>query len=403
MKAYLDIMNHVLENGSLKTNRTGINTISTFATVFRHDLRNGFPLLTTKKVNLAKCIAEMFAFIRGATNIQEFHDLDCKLWDAWALDDDHYRLVYKSEADVIAELATVLEKSVEEVTDYKERMEIAKEKWSNQFDELLVSDEILALSYEDAHAAIGEWQSLNPTPPEWLDVLDKHGISIYQKETLHAKGDLGPIYGKMWRDWEGIDQLAQIIHNLNTKPNDRRLVISGWNPSYISDETELVDARGRQIATTADRAHANVLEGKMALPPCHMLHMFNVAPPQEKDGILTKPTLNMSVIMRSSDGPVGLPYNIAGYAAYQMIIAEQVGMEAGELVIFGNDTHVYSDQLELLKEQLSRDPKPLPTLTIPDGIDLLDNSTLTLENINRIVDNLVGYDPHPFIKYPVAV
>lgn len=389
MKAYLELLEDVLNNGKFKGSRPGIETRYKFATELRINLQEGFPLLTTKKINLARVIGEMFAFFRGETNINGFHELDCHLWDSWALDRDFYHLRKRTEAELIQQLidngmvdpTTAVEQHKEAIATYLTKRE--------------------AVIAEGDEEALADFMLNNPEPVS-LDVwFTNFGAEVYEKEYFNHEGDLGPIYGKQWVRWETpdgkiINQLEQVMDLLKNNPTSRRIILSAWNPADISDEKADRTKDNRLIERSQHRAWANVMEGKMALPPCHLMTLFDV------DISTTPPTLNVHQIMRSNDLPVGCPFNIAGYAYLAYQLAKQLDYQVGELVINTTNSHIYQDQVEGVIEQLKRDPRPLPTLTIPDGIDILDKSTLTLENIQRICDNLVGYDPHPFIKFNVA-
>lgn len=387
MKQYLENLKYIIENGSDQPSRPGITARATFGMVIRHDMRDGFPLLTTKKVNLKTVLAEMFGFFRGATNIKEFKELDCNLWDAWALEHEHYSIEVKTNQEIANELGV----DVETILMVGKTHAAWTEKLTNTLIDNTMTQE--------------EFYQQNPEPLTLVKYLEEKGVDSHKRVVLTEAGALGPIYGKQWTEWIGrngevINQVKNLIDMLRTNPADRRMVVTGWNPSDIAQKASYLDPRGNPISSSKQAVEANVMNGKMALPPCHLMNMFmveNGATPKEPK------VLNMSLIMRSSDYAVGLPFNLAGYAATLAIIAKQVNMVAGEILIFSNNAHLYSDQIELAKEQITRTPTKLPTLTIPDGIDITDPSTLTLENIHRICDNLEGYEPQAFIKYPVAV
>lgn len=408
MKAYLENLQYILDNGKTAINRTGVDTVASFGMVLRHDLRNGFPLITTKKVNLRKALAEMFGFFKGATTIEEFHKLDCNLWDAWALEEDYYQIDQRTTDELAQALVEVnypdekpaperfyeaLRELNDVATNYRD--------WLEGLTTTLQQNELSPIEY----AQVSEkYHRENPAPPTTIEFLESKGIDQYKRTVIASKGDLGPIYGKQWIEWECpdgsvINQVKNVIGMLKANPFDRRLLITGWNPADIANGRNSVNPRGTYITTSKEAVEDNIMRGKMSLPPCHLMNMFMV----ESQGAGKPLVLNMSVIMRSSDYVVGMPFNLSGYAATLAIIAKQVNMEAGEILIFSNNGHLYTDQITQLLGQLKREPKDLPQLTIPDGIDLTDPETLTIENIDRICENLVGYDPHPFIKYPVAV
>ena len=264
MQAYLDLLRHIKTHGTIKGDRTGTGTISTFGYQMRFDLSQGFPLLTTKKLHLRSIIYELLWFLRGETNIQYLHDHKVTIWDEWA----------------------------------------------------------------------------------------------------DANGELGPIYGYQWRSWptpDGghIDQITQLIDQIRNNPNSRRLIVSAWNVAEI---------------------------GKMALPPCHSLFQFYVA-----DG-----KLSCQLYQRSADVFLGVPFNIASYALLTMMIAQVTGLTPGDFVHTLGDAHIYLNHQEQVEEQLSRTPRPLPTMKLnPEVKSIFDfqYEDFTLE----------GYDPYPTIKAPIAV
>ena len=264
MIQYLDLMQHVLENGTQKGDRTGTGTVSVFGHQLRFDLSKGFPLVTTKKVHLKSIIHELLWFLKGDTNIKYLKENGVRIWDEWA-------------------------------------------------------DE---------------------------------------------QGNLGPVYGYQWRNWptadgKHIDQITQVIDQIKNNPNSRRHIVSAWNVSAIDD---------------------------MALPPCHMFFQFYVA-----DG-----KLSCQLYQRSADIFLGVPFNIASYALLTMMMAQVCGLEAGDFVHTFGDAHLYSNHMEQVELQLSRDIKPLPTMKLnPDIKNIFDftYADFSLEN----------YDPHPLIRGKVAV
>ena len=264
MKQYLGLLQHVLDNGTKKDDRTGTGTISVFGYQMRFDLSEGFPLLTTKKLHTRSIIYELLWFLRGETNIKYLKDNNVSIWDEWA---------------------------------------------------------------------------------------DKNG-------------DLGPVYGKQWRSWQTadgrtIDQISQLIDMIKKNPDSRRLIVSAWNLGDVD---------------------------KMALPPCHTMFQFYVA-----DG-----KLSCQLYQRSADIFIGVPFNIASYALLTMMIAQVCNLKPGDFVHTFGDAHIYLNHLEQVKLQLSREPRPLPTMKI-------------LRDVKSIFDFkyedflLEGYDPHPNIKGEVAV
>ena len=264
MQAYHDLLRRILDTGAVQNDRTGVGTLSVFGHQMRFDLRDGFPLVTTKKLHVRSIFIELLWFLRGETNNNWLKDRGVGIWDEWAGED----------------------------------------------------------------------------------------------------GNLGPIYGKQWRDWETadgrhIDQLSELIATIKRDPASRRQIVTAWNPG----ETD-----------------------KMALAPCHCLFQTYVA----------NGRLSLQLYQRSCDAFLGLPFNIASYALLTHLIADQCGLEVGEFVWTGGDTHLYLNHLDQARLQLTRDLRPLPRLVLnrrPPSIDAYEYEDFTIEN----------YDPHPHIKAEVAV
>ncbi len=290
MKQYLDLCRHIMENGELRGDRTGTGTKSCFGYQMRVDLREGFPLLTTKKVFFKGIAKELLWFITGNTNIQPLVKEGVRIWNEWP-----YEKYKKSE-------------------NYQgETME--------EFIEKVKIDDEFALKY----------------------------------------GELGPVYGHQWRDFFGVDQLDQLIHDLKENPFSRRHIISAWNPAQIKD---------------------------MALPPCHAFMQFYVS--------ADKKYLSCQLYQRSADVFLGVPFNIASYSLFTHMIAQVCGYEAKEFVHTFGDVHIYTDHFEQIETQLSREPRKLPTLKMnPEVKSIYDFKYEDFE--------IVDYDPHPAIKGKVSV
>lgn len=264
MQQYHQLLQHILDHGVRKDDRTGTGTLSVFGYQMRFNLAEGFPVVTTKKVHLKSVIHELLWFIKGDTNIAYLKENGVSIWDEWA-------------------------------------------------------DE---------------------------------------------NGNLGPVYGYQWRSWptttgESIDQLAQVIHTLKHNPDSRRIMVSAWNVEHIPS---------------------------MKLPPCHALFQFYVA----------NGKLSCQLYQRSADVFLGVPFNIASYALLTAMVAQVCGLQQGEFIWTGGDTHIYTNHLEQVNTQLSREAKPLPQLWLnPEVSDLF---AFTYDDIR-----VLNYDPHPAIKAPVAV
>ena len=264
MKQYLDLITHVMENGTRKEDRTGTGTISTFGYQMRFDLQQGFPLMTTKKLHLKSIIHELLWFLDGNTN-----------------------------------------------TGY----------------------------------------------------LNEHGVSIWN-EWADEKGELGHIYGYQWRSWPApdghhIDQISEVIESIRMDPDSRRHIVSAWNVGELD---------------------------RMALPPCHILFQFYVSGGR----------LSCQLYQRSADIFLGVPFNIASYSFLLMMMAQVTGNEPGEFIHTLGDAHIYLNHIEQVKLQLTRDPKPLPTVQLnPEITSVFD---FRFEDIT-----VEHYDPHPLIKGAISV
>jgi thymidylate synthase len=264
MKQYLDLLQHVLDNGRFKGDRTGTGTYAVFGAQARFDLRESFPLLTTKKLHLRSIIHELLWFLQGDTNVKYLHENKVSIWDEWA-------------------------------------------------------DE---------------------------------------------NGNLGRVYGAQWRDWRSsdgrsVDQISKLIAGIKNNPDSRRHIVSAWNPGEIDG---------------------------MALPPCHALFQFFV-----RDG-----ELSCQLYQRSADLFLGVPFNIASYSLLTLMVAHVCDLQPGDFVHTFGDLHLYSNHLDQAKEQLSREPRKLPTVRVNPAVK--DIFGFKFEDFE-----VVGYDPHPAIKAPIAV
>jgi thymidylate synthase len=264
MQQYHDLLTHILEKGTDKTDRTGTGTKSVFGYQMRFDLAKGFPLVTTKKVHLRSIIHELLWFLKGETNIAYLKENGVSIWDEWA----------------------------------------------------------------------------------------------------DSEGELGPVYGKQWRHWEGkngqvVDQITSLVQEIKKNPDSRRLIVSAWNVAELP---------------------------QMALMPCHSLFQFYVA----------NGRLSCQLYQRSADVFLGVPFNIASYALLTHMIAQVCQLEPGDFVHTFGDVHIYSNHFEQVKLQLSRQPFPLPTLQLNPAVT--DLFSFRFEDIE-----ILNYQCHPAIKAPVAV
>ena len=215
-----------------------------------------------------------------------------------------------------------------------------------------------------------------------IGYLKENGVRIWN-EWADENGDLGPVYGHQWRNWNNdeIDQIKEVVHSLKNNPNSRRMLVSAWNPSVLPD--------------TSKSFSENVANGKAALPPCHAFFQFYVAPPDLAGGE-EKGKLSLQLYQRSADIFLGVPFNIASYALFTMMIAQVCGYAPGEFIHTFGDAHIYNNHLEQVELQLSRDPRPLPKMVLnPEVKDIFD---FKFDDFT-----LVDYNPHPHIKGVVAV
>ena len=287
-KQYQELLFHILSTGVTKSDRTGTGTKSKFGFQIRHNMADGFPLLTTKKMAVKTMMTELKWFLKGDTNIKYLVDNGCNIWNG-----DAYKEYNRAKGHLI------------ELEDYTEV----------EFINMIKTDDGFANSW----------------------------------------GELGPIYGKQWRDWGGKDQIKELIKNIKENPDSRRLIVSAWNVSELD---------------------------KVVLPPCHYGFQCYVA-----DG-----KLSLMWNQRSVDTFLGLPFNIASYGTLLLLLCEETGLEAGELIGNLGDTHLYLNHLEQAKEQLERDSFDLPTIKL-SNVDIL-NGEWDYE--------IEGYETHPSIKAPLS-
>jgi thymidylate synthase len=301
MKQYLDLIRHIKDKGVFKGDRTGTGTLSVFGYQMRFDLQQGFPLVTTKKVHLKSILHELLWFVKGDTNIRYLVENGVGIWNEWP----YQSWLRQTGAD--------------------KKYEMHSEQWKaglKEFVERIKSDDDFAQKY----------------------------------------GDLGPVYGRQWRNFEGVDQLAEVIEDIKSNPDSRRLIVSAWNPKDIP------------------------VMAKSGLPPCHSLFQFYVS----------EGKLSCQLYQRSADVFLGVPFNIASYAALTMMVAQVTGLEMGDFVHSFGDAHLYTNHMQQIEEQLSRETLPLPELKInPQVKNIFDFEYDDFE--------LVGYQSHRAISAPVAV
>jgi len=216
-----------------------------------------------------------------------------------------------------------------------------------------------------------------------IKYLQENGVKIWNS-WADENGDLGPIYGHQWRNWNGedIDQIKEVVETLKQNPNSRRMLVSAWNPSVLPD--------------TSKSFSENVANGKAALPPCHAFFQFYVSPPLPEDGENAKPRLSLQLYQRSADIFLGVPFNIASYALFTMMMAQVCGYEPGDFIHTFGDAHIYNNHIEQVELQLSREFLPLPIMKI--NPEVKDIFSFKFEDFS-----LENYNPHPHIKGKVAV
>ncbi|MCB0511093.1 MAG: thymidylate synthase [Chitinophagales bacterium] len=293
MKQYQDFLQHILDKGTIKEDRTGTGTVSVFGYQMRFDLNEGFPLVTTKKLHLKSIVYELLWFIAGDSNIEYLCKNGVNIWNDWPYQK------FKNSPDFNGETM-------------------------KEFAAKIANDHEFALKY----------------------------------------GELGPVYGKQWRHWKDehgneIDQITNLIHQIKTNPDSRRLIVSAWNVAEIE---------------------------QMTLPPCHTIFQFYVI-----DG-----KLSCQLYQRSADTFLGVPFNIASYALFTMMVAQVCGLGLGDFVHSFGDAHIYSNHIDQVKLQITRTPYALPKMKInPEVKSIFDfkYEDFTLEN----------YEAHPHIKGEVAV
>lgn len=272
MRSYLNIVKDILDNGILKENRTGVDTLAISGAMFSHDMREGFPLLTTKKMSLKNIAVELEFFIKGLSSKKWLQDRGCSIWNEWA----------------------------------------------------------------------------NPQKVPY-------GTDEETKRKMREEDDLGRCYGVQWRDFGGVDQLKNVVNTLKTNPNDRRMIVSAWNPPELN---------------------------QMALPPCHL--MFQV--------IVINNTINLNWYQRSVDTMLGLPYNIASYGLILELLAKESGLIPARLCGMLGDVHIYENHVENAKIQLWREPSKLPNIEITNFTNIFDWTYKDFSLENYIHNEAIKFD-----------
>ena len=358
-KQYTDLLQSILDYGIEKKDRTGTGTKSIFGYTIRHNMKDGFPLLTTKKMAWKTMVTELLWFLRGDTNIKFLVDNDCHIWDG-----DAYK---------------------------------AYEKW---YDEVAVHSpfgEVPRMTKENFIKAIG---------------LDEGWAKRW--------GDLGPIYGKQWRDWGskkrygdyeppmygGIDQIQNLINDLKTNPDSRRLMVNAWNVGEIDQMVLPPCHYGFQVYTRelSDEERLSWMKqnkSNVVLPMRDPSVEFSMDEFFKPYGV-PKRAISLMWNQRSADTFLGLPFNITSYGLLLEIIAKEVNMVPDELIGNLGDVHLYSNHIEQAKEQIGREPMELPTVTIKDDYKFSSVSPHMMDTINHEHIILENYRSHPSIKAPLS-
>ena len=398
MKQYLELADRILQTGNRRGDRTGTGTISIFGPQMRFDLSKGFPLLTSKKMFTRGIIEELLWFLDGGTNNNTLVDKNVHIWDEWALQ-NRRELTIPERVEIL----------------YKNNPSLHTD--------------------EDVQITVS-----NYSEAEWNEYLDAQGIPKYER--LEGDGDLGPVYGKQWRCWEGKvigmsdvtpttrdadqmhftgtpvrqkhDQISELITGLKKKPFSRRHIVSAWNVEDLPDESI--------------SPQENVKQGKMALAPCHCLFQFYVREmtfeercivlvdrypdyiePANKSSMddeieeiftrlnIPKFKLDCQMYQRSADYILGVPFNIASYALFTMMVAQCVNMIPGEFIHTFGDCHIYNNHIETyISSQMDNEPYPLPKMIInPNKTDIF---SFTIDDFT-----LVNYQSHQKIDYPISI
>jgi thymidylate synthase len=350
-RQYTDLLRDILDNGVTKSDRTGTGTLSVFGRQIRHKMSKGFPLLTTKRIKFDLIVTELLWFLKGNTNIKYLVDNNCHIWDG-----DAYK-VY--------------------------------EKWYDT--------EVVNLPFD--------------TPKLTIEQFAK-AISL-DDDFAKKWGELGPIYGAQWRNWEKykwdkldfefrieyVDQIQNLINDLKTNPDSRRLMVTAWNPADLQDQVLPPCHYGFQVYTrelglserTEYKKKRDGISRTFAPYTHQMLDNSNI------------PTRAISLMfnIRSSDVPLGLPFNIASYGLLLEIIAKEVNMVPDELIGNLGDCHIYLNQIDGVKEQIGREPFELPKLNMQSPIGIYDffEYLNTAKPSDFVIEN---YQSHPHIKIPLS-
>jgi thymidylate synthase len=410
MKQYHNILQDILTNGNQRIDRTGTGTYSVFGREMRFNLAEGFPLVTTKKVPIRLIIEELLWFLSGSTNNKELIDKNVHIWDQWSVPEfleiplnkhERFEIVNASSHFYDYLALTGKREFSEQTEEMREKQKIA---WCRERDIPTTKKVPHPQAFSLGPIYSKQWRS-------WVDtkIVDVYN-GEYKKYLALGYVDNTDFYfitrGEPPRDkviiTKEFDQIAELVKGLKEKPFSRRHLVSTWNVADLPDES----------ISPQD----NVMNGKMALAPCHVMFQFYVELLKEEersmlftngsDAVVSSDVMNAATFpkyklscklyQRSADFPLGVPFNIASYALLTMMVAQCVGMAPGDFIHSFGDCHIYAPQVEGIKEQLTRQPLPLPTMKInPDKTDIF---SFTIDDFK-----LEGYQHHPAISFPVAV
>ena len=358
-KDYQNLLQDILDNGVNKQDRTGTGTISVFGRQIRHKMSDGFPLLTTKKMAFKTMVTELLWFLRGDTNIKYLLQNGCHIWtgDAKKRYDENYKKYWGEKEGRTPKFQPISNK---------------------EFEKRILEDDGFA--------------------KEW--------------------GELGSIYGKQWRRWSvrpnqygeyetnPIDQIQNLINELKNNPDSRRLMVNAWNPSDLPHQVLPPCHYGFQVYTRELSVNERL---DLAAKTYDVFDIFDFGIPakvdhNEIDKLYPVPKRAISLMYnaRSQDVPLGTPFNIASYGLLLEIIGRMVNMVPDELITNLGDAHIYKNQIDGVKEQMTRTPMKLPTLIISDEINFNGTIDEFLESCNKDSFKLDGYESHPSIKMPLS-
>ena len=423
MKEYLDLLADVHEQGRYKHDRTKVGCYSVFGRQIRFDLSKGFPMVTTKKLHLRSIIHELLWFLKGDTNIAYLTENGVRIWDEWAQPQDETIEMFYSDHERARLYGELLGVSTEEAIDKLNKA------WA------VHRQDVEARANATLHFTISDQLT------HGHKLLDAAGIPRSHHKVIKAKGDLGPIYGEQWRSWKDIDgrthdQITNAIELLRKDPASRRNVVSAWNVGqldqmhlnpchalfqFYAEELTMAEritlyidkqypagmsaaqynadhlltlAKRYEMADIQAVAAARVTDSPALLDEvAQQRELINTILAEHK---IPVHRLSCQLYQRSADIFLGVPFNIASYALLTHMVAHVVGMAPGDFVHTFGDLHVYSNHIDQIELQMTREPLPLPKLLLnPDVKDIFD---FTIDDIK-----IVGYESHPAIKGDVAV